>query len=168
MNYVLPLFIVGTLLFAFVKKISLVDSFSEGVKECVSLILKLLPNLVAVFVAIELMRESGLSNLIAKVVEPLFLYLGIPKELLELILLRPLSGSGSLAVLESVYAKYGVDSYVSVSASIIMGSSETIFYVVGVYFAVEKDKKTGLAIPIALFSSFVGCVVACALSRLIV
>jgi spore maturation protein B len=73
-----------------------------------------------------------------------------------------------LAVLESVYAKYGVDSYVSVSASIIMGSSETIFYVVGVYFAVEKDKKTGLAIPIALFSSFVGCVVACALSRLIV
>ena len=167
MNYVLPLFIVGTLLFAFVKKISLVDSFSEGVKECVSLILKLLPNLVAVFVAIELMRESGLSNVVAKVVEPLFLYLGIPKELIELIVLRPLSGSGSLAVLESIFLNYGADSYVGVSASIIMGSTETIIYVCSVYLAGEKNKKTGLAITIALLSSFVGAILSCLLARLI-
>ncbi len=167
MNYVLPLFIVGTLLFAFVKKISLVDSFSEGVKECVSLILKLLPNLVAVFVAIELMRESGLSNVVAKVVEPLFLYLGIPKELIELIVLRPLSGSGSLAVLESIFLNYGADSYVGVSASIIMGSTETIIYVCSVYLAGEKNKKTGLAITIALVSSFVGAILSCLFARLI-
>ena len=99
---------------------------------------------------------------------PAFSYLGIPKELLELIILRPLSGSGSLALLESIYLTHGVDSYLSVSASIIMGSTETIFYVVGVYFSMEKDKKTGLAIPIALFSSFIGTLLACALARIIV
>ena len=168
MNYLVPVILLSVFVLSAVKKVAFYDNLVEGIRESFMLVIKLIPNLVAVFVAISLLHQSGVSKLLATCVSPVFSYLGIPKELLELILLRPLSGSGSLAVLESVYALYGVDSYVAVSASIIMGSSETIFYVVGVYFAVEKDKKTGLAIPIALFSSFVGCVVACALSRLIV
>ena len=167
MSYLLPLFILFTLALAVVKRVSLVDSFSEGVREAITLIVKLVPNLVAVFVALELMRVSGLSEMIGKVVSPLFLYLGIPKELIELIILRPLSGSGSLAILEDVFLRYGADSYVGISASIIMGSTETIVYVCSVYLAGEKDKKTGPAVAIALLSSFLGCVLACALARLI-
>ena len=167
MNYVIPLFILFTLLFSFVKKISLVDSFQEGIREGLELLLRLVPNLVAVFVAIELMRASGLSSMVATFVSPVFTYLGIPSELVELIILRPLSGSGSLAVLENIFSTYGADSYVGVSASIIMGSTETILYICSVYLAGEKDKKTGLAIAIALFMSFVGAVLSCALARLI-
>lgn len=167
MNYLVPVIIVSVFVLALVKRVSLYDSLTEGIKEAVNLVIKLVPNLVAVFVAIELMRVSGMSKLLADFVSPVFLYLGIPKELIELIILRPLSGSGSLAVLENIYATYGVDSYVSVAASIIMGSTETILYVVTVYFAGEKDKKTGLAVPIALFASFIGAIVACTLARLI-
>lgn len=168
MSYLVPLILLSSFVLTLVKRISLYDSLTDGIKEALTLSIKLCPNLVAVFMAISLMQASGMSKLLADFISPVFLYLGIPKELLELILLRPLSGSGSLAILEGIYTSYGVDSFISVSASIIMGSTETIFYVVGVYFQSERDKKTGLAIPIALFASFVGTVVACAIARLIV
>ncbi len=168
MNYLIPIILFSVFVLALVKKVSILDSLTEGVKEALTLTVKLIPNLVAVFMAISLMRASGMSTLLAKCVSPIFMYLKIPNELVELIILRPLSGSGSLAILESIYTTYGVDSYISVSASIIMGSTETIFYVTSVYFATETDKKTGLLIPIVLFSSFLGCILACALARLII
>lgn len=168
MNYLVPIILISTFTLSAIKKVSFLDSLTDGIKEAFNLTIRLIPNLVAVFIAISLMQSSGMSNLLANVVSPIFMYLGIPKELLELIILRPLSGSGSLALLESIYASYGVDSYISICASIIMGSTETIFYVASVYFSVEEDKKTGLAIPIALFSSFIGTLIACALARLIV
>ena len=168
MSYLVPLILLSTFILSAIKKVDFLGSLTDGIKEALTLTIKLIPNLIAVFIAISLMQQSGVSVWLADIVSPLFSYLGIPKELLELIILRPLSGSGSLALLESIYLKYGVDSYLSLSASIIMGSTETIFYVVSVYFSLEKDKKTGLAIPIALFSSFIGTILACALARLIV
>lgn len=167
MSYLIPLILISSFVLSAIKKVSLYDSLTEGIKEALMLTIKLCPNLVAVFMAISLMQASGLSGVIANLVSPMFMYLGIPKELLELIILRPLSGSGSLAILQNIFDTYGVDSYISVSASIIMGSTETIFYVVGVYFQGESDKKTGLAIPITLFASFIGTVVACAVARII-
>ena len=168
MSYLVPLILLSTFILSAIKKVDFLGSLTDGIKEALTLTIKLIPNLIAVFIAISLMQQSGVSVWLADIVSPLFSYLGIPKELLELIILRPLSGSGSLVLLESIYLKYGVDSYLSLSASIIMGSTETIFYVVSVYFSLEKDKKTGLAIPIALFSSFIGTILACALARLIV
>lgn len=168
MSYLVPLILLSCFVLSAIKRIDFLGSLTEGISEALTLTIKLVPNLVAVFVAISLMQQSGVSALLANLVAPLFSYLGIPKELLELIILRPLSGSGSLAILENVYATYGVDNFVSVCASIIMGSSETIFYVTSVYFCQEKDKKTGLAIPIALFSSFIGVLIASALARIII
>ena len=167
MSYLIPLILISSFVLSAIKKVSLYDSLTEGIKEALMLTIKLCPNLVAVFMAISLMQASGLSGVIANLVSPIFMYLGIPKELIELIILRPLSGSGSLAILEDVFLRYGADSYVGVSASIIMGSTETIVYVCSVYLAGEKDKKTGPAVAIALLSSFLGCVLACALARLI-
>ena len=168
MNYLVPAILLSSFILSAIKRVNFLDSLTEGIKEALTLTIKLIPNLIAVFIAISLMQRSGVSKMLTNLVAPAFSYLGIPKELLELIILRPLSGSGSLALLESIYLTHGVDSYLSVSASIIMGSTETIFYVVGVYFSMEKDKKTGLAIPIALFSSFIGTLLACALARIIV
>ena len=96
-----------------------------------------------------------------------FSLLGIPKELSELLILRPLSGSGSLVILQNIYDSYGVDSYPARVASVIMGSTDTIMYVVAVYFAGSKNKKSGFAIPIAVFVSVAATVLACLLCKFI-
>ncbi|MDD4833027.1 MAG: spore maturation protein, partial [Clostridia bacterium] len=92
--------------------------------------------------------------------------LGVPAELSELIILRPFTGSGSIAILNDIYAQYGVDSYVGRCASVIMGVSETVFYIAGVYFAKTEIKKLGCAIPVALVCSFIGCILACLFCRI--
>ena len=167
MSYLIPIVLISTFTISVIKKINLFDSLVEGISEAVKLTIQLIPYLCAVFIAIELLRVSGASELIAKVISPILTYLGIPKELIELLVIRPLSGSGSIAMLENIYKTYGADSYVGLCASVIMGSTETIFYVSAVYFSVTEDKKTGVAVAISLIATFIGAVVACALCRFI-
>lgn len=162
----IPVMLLLTFVIALVKKINLYDSFTAGVKDAFQLIITLLPYLVTIFFAIEILRQSGLSVLLAELLEKPFSLLGIPKELAELLILRPLSGSGSLALLQNIYDTYGVDSYPARVASVVMGSTDTIFYVVAVYFSTSKDKKTGLAIPVSLFVSLAATVLACLLCKI--
>ncbi len=167
MNYVIPAILLATFILAVVKKVNLFESFIEGFKEALALMMTLVPYLVAIFVALELMHISGLSAMIAGLLSPLFSLLGIPIELAELIVLRPLSGSGSLASLQYIYETYGVDSYVSCVASAIMGGTDTILYITAVYFSTSKDKRSGLAIPISLFASLIGTIAACIICKYI-
>lgn len=143
------------------------DSFVEGAKEALSLTIKIIPYLSTILISIELMRISGLSEVLGKAVSPVFNLLGIPHQLCELLILRPLSGSGSISLLETIYKDYGVDSYIARCASVIMGCSDTIFYIVAVYFSTSKDKKSGLAIPISIFASLIGAVLACLICRVL-
>lgn len=163
---IVPILLLITLLIAIMKNIPVYDSFVEGTKEALKLVISLLPYLATILLAIELMRSSGLSAMLGKAVAPAFQVFGIPKELCELLILRPLSGSGSLSLLETIYKDYGVDSYISRCASVIMGSTDTILYVVAVYFSTSKDKKSGLAIPIAVFATLAGAIFSCALCRI--
>jgi len=121
--------------------------------------MKVFPYLVTIMVAVEVFRISGVSAVVADFLSPAMNFFGIPKELTELILIRPLSGAGSLAVLENIFITYGADSHIGRAASVVYGSSETIFYISAVYFSQTKVKKLGLAIPIALVSTFVGSIV---------
>lgn len=116
-------------------------------------------------ISVALMRTSGLTDLLTKLVSPIFNFLGIPSEVSELVLLRPFTGSGSFALLNNIYAQYGPDSYVARCASVIMGSSETVFYVATVYFSQTKVKKLLYAIPCALVASLVAAVLSCLLCR---
>ena len=118
-----------------------------------------------IFIAIELFRASGLSALLSKGLSYPFRYLGIPPEISELVLLVPMSGNGALALLEDIMNTYGPDSYIARCASTIAGASETIFYISAVYFTKCKVKRLRYAIPVALFGSFCGMVIACALCR---
>ena len=93
--------------------------------------------------------------------------LGIPKELTKLVLIKPFSGSGSLAVLTDIFTKYGVDSYLSRCACVIYGSSETVFYIAAVYFAGAKTKKLAVPIIISLIASFFSCVFACLICKIL-
>ena len=165
MTYVLPLIIIFALIYAFVKKVKVYDCFVDGAKSSLSLTLSVFPYLVAMFIMVNLLRKSGLSVYLINVLAPPFALLGIPQELVELTLLRPFSGSGSLALLTQIFDIYGADSYVSRCASVMMGSTETVFYVSAVYFANTKIKNTGWAVPIALFCTLIGCILTCALCK---
>ena len=164
---IIPVLLLITLLIALIKNIPVYDSFVEGAKESLTLVIKILPYIAGILLAIELMQISGRSAMLGRAVSPAFKVLGIPPELSELLILRPLSGSGSLSLLEKIYQEYGVDSYVSRCASVIMGCSDTILYIVAVYFSTSKDKKSGLAIPISLAATFLGAILSCALCRIL-
>ncbi len=165
MNYIVPIIIILTLLYAICKKVNCYNSFVLGAKNSMPTIVAILPYMMAMFVMVSLLRASGLGTLLSQWLAVPFGWLGIPTELAELVLLRPFSGSGSTALLTEIYTQYGTDSYIARCASVIMGSSETVFYVSALYFGATKVKKVGAALPIALFCTLVGCIVACLLCR---
>ena len=121
--------------FAIFKKVKPYDAFTLGAKSAIPFAVSVFPYLVSIFVLTELFEVSGISNTVANFLSPLFNLVGIPKELTKLVLIKPFSGSGSLALLSEIFTEYGVDSYLSRCASVIYGSSETVFYVAAVYFA---------------------------------
>lgn len=165
MNYVVPVILILTLVYGIIKRVNVYDSFVLGAKQSFDLSLSVFPYLAAMFIMVNALHASGLDAWLIKLIAPPFKLLGIPAEVVQLMLLRPFSGSGSLAILTDVYKQYGVDSYIARCASVIMGSSETVFYVASVYFAGTRVKRTGAAIPIALFCNLVGGVLACLLCR---
>lgn len=166
MIYVVPALTLAVFVFGAVKKVNVYDSFTEGIREAVGLTIKLIPYLATVFMLMELMRISGFSAFIGRALSPVFQLLGIPNELSELIILRPLTGSGSIAVLQSIYSEYGVDSYISRTASVIMGSTDTVMYIAAVYFSGTTTKASGKAVAIALTASLVGAVTAALICRI--
>ena len=167
MNDVGPFLLVAVLVFGLVKRVNVYDSFVLGAKKSFDLSISIFPYLAAMFIMVNALAASGLDRYITDFFAPPFALLGVPREVVKLILLRPFSGSGSLAILTDVYNAYGVDSYVGRCASVIMGSSETVFYVASVYFAGTNVKRTGFAIPIALFCNLLGSALACLLCRFI-
>lgn len=167
MSYVVPILLVAVLAVGLVKRVNVYDSFVLGARKSFDLSLTVFPYLAAIFIMVNALHASGLDVYVTKVLAPPFKLLGVPSEVVQLVLLRPFSGSGSLAILTDVYKNYGVDSYVGRCASVIMGSSETVFYVASVYFAGTKVRHTGWAIPIALFCNLLGAVAACLLCRVI-
>ena len=165
-KYILPVFIGLVILAAFIKKVPVYDNFVKGSKESISLILSIFPYICAVLIAVELFSLSGLNSYLAKIMSPVLTFLGIPDELCELLIIRPLSGNASLALLEGIYKTHGVDSYVSRCASVIVGASETVFYVGTVYFSTTKVKRLRYAIPISLVACYVGAIMACLICRI--
>ena len=164
-KYILPAFIIIVILWAFIKKVPIYYNFVKGSKESITLILSIFPYICAVLIAVELFSLSGLNSYLAKIMSPVLSFLGMPPELCEILIIRPLSGNGSLALLEGIYKTYGVDSYIARCASVIVGASETVFYVGTVYFSTTKVKKLRYAIPISLIACYVGAMASCILCR---
>lgn len=163
--YIVPVFILAVLLYASYKNLNTYNIFVNGAKGAIDLVVSIFPYIVAILISVALLRVSGLADLMTKLISPVFNFLGIPTEVSELVLLRPFTGSGSFALLSDIYSKYGVDSYISRCASVIMGSSETVFYVATVYFSQTKVKKLLYAIPCALLASLVAAIISCLLCR---
>lgn len=161
---VLALILIGVCI---VKKVKVYDCFLDGAKESLSLVKTIFPYIATIFIAIELFSASGLSAQLANLLAKPLSYVGIPKEIAELILLVPLSGNGTIALLEKIITECGVDSYPARCAAVIAGGTETVFYISAVYFSSSKIKKLRYAIPVSLFCTLLGTVVACLLCRVI-
>lgn len=163
--YIIPIFVLVLCIICFVKNINGYTHFVNGAKEAVDLCIRTFPLLVAIFCAVELFKISGLSDTLSKILSPVFCAVGIPKELVNFLVLRPFTGSGSVAMVSELYATYGADSYIARCASVIMSCTETVFYVTAIYFSTTKIKKLGYTIPVALVSCFIGSIIACLLCK---
>lgn len=165
--YILPILFLGIFVYSYFKKVNTYDTFVKGAKGAIPLVLGIFPFIATIMIAVALLRASGITNLLATALNPIFSFLGIPSELTELILLRPFTGAGSYGLLGDVLSTYGPDSYISRCACVILGCSETVFYVATVYFSQTKVKKLLYAIPVALICAMVGAIVACFVCRFI-
>lgn len=165
--YIIPLIFITVLVLAAIRKKDSYSAFTEGSRSALSLMASVFPYLLTIMMAVEVFRQSGVSYYLTKAASPVMNFLGIPPELTELMLIRPLSGAGAIGVLENIFSTYGPDSFVGKCASVIYGSSETVFYISTIYFSQSNVKKLGYAIPVALLSTILGCVVGCAVARVV-
>ena len=154
-----PLLFLGVFAFALCKKVKLFDAFSGGIKGALPLLVSLFPSLAAVLILSELFTESGLSAFLARLLAPALELVGIPKELAPLLLVKPFSGSGSMALLNGIITQYGADSYLARCACVVYGSSETAFYLSALYFAGRKISPRPILIALAgnLLAAVTGC-----------
>lgn len=161
-----PLIFLASFLFALFRKVKIYDSFTEGVKGAIPLILSIFPYVAAVTMLCKLLEVSGLEKWLTEWISPLFEFTGIPTEIASLVMMKPLSGSGSIAVLTQILERYGVDSYAARCACVAYGTSDTVFYIGAVYFAGLKRKKMPVALAISLFSYLAAVIFSCFLCRI--
>lgn len=167
MQYIIPAVFALVCIYATVKKVNVFSSFCRGTGEAINFILSILPLLFCTFLMCSLFEKSGLSDLLSSAMAPALQFLGVPKELSKLILIKPFSGSGSLAYLTEIIEEYGVDSYIARCACVLYGSSETVFYISVLYFGKNAQKKRGAAIAIILFAMLLSSIIACLLCRIL-
>lgn len=163
----MPLIILGIVTYAFLEKNKVFDDFLEGAKEGIEIVFSILPTLVGLFVAIGALRSSGILDIIIRFITPLLNVFHFPSEIMPLAMLRPISGSGSIAVATDIMKNYGVDSTIGVIASTIMGSTETTLYTIAVYTSCVKIKKTRFVLLACLMADVVGIVVSVIICQLI-
>lgn len=138
------------------KKAPVYEHFIAGAKEGLSTALEILPYIIAIFIAIEGLIVSGAMTLFQQLLEPLCQVFGFPEELVPLFLMRPVSGSASLGLLSSLLQSEGADSLVGRIGAVMMGTSETVFYVLAVYFSATKVKDLGYSLWAGLAGYLVG------------
>lgn len=150
------LIIVGN---GFKERISVFDIFLKGAKDGIEISLKIFPTLIGLFVAIGMLRSSGVLDFIIKIISPVLVFLKFPGEVVPLALLRPISGSASMAIATNIIEKAGVDSFIGILASVIMGATETTLYTIAVYTGSTKIKKTRGILIAALAADITGIIV---------
>lgn len=165
--WAIPIILLVIPLWATFKKVSLYETFIDGAKEGFSVGVKLIPYLVAILVAIGMFRASGAIDLIAKALGPILKLIGMPVDVLPLAIIRPLSGSGALGIMTEIANKHGGDSYLARLAGVMVGSTETTFYVLTVYFGSVGIKKFRHALLAGIIADIIGMFAALSICRLI-
>ena len=149
------------------KQLDLYTLLQDGVRDGLRLLLSILPSLVVLLAAVQMLRVSGAMEGIARLAAPIFSFFGIPPETAPLVLIRPFSGSAALAVGSDLMAAYGVDSQIGRTAAVMLGSTETTFYTISVYFGAAGIRDPRHTVPAALIADLTGFAVAALTVRLL-
>lgn len=159
--------LVGIPVMGYIKKVKVYDAFIEGGKEGFTLVIKLIPYLVAMLTAIGMLRASGAFDLMARILSPVLHYFHIPASVVPLMLMRPFSGSASNAILADVVQHTGGNSFDAFLAATMMGSTETTFYVIAVYFGAVGIRQTRYAAQVGLLADAAGLIASIIICRLL-
>lgn len=165
-KYAIPFMFLGIVIYGLFKKVSVYEAFTDGAKEGFNTGVRIIPYLAAMLVAIGVFRASGAMELLTKALSPITNAIGMPGELLPMALMRPLSGGGAQGVMSELITTHGPESLVGRISAVMMGSTETTFYVLAVYFGAISVKKTRHALPAGLLADLAGILTAVYASRL--
>ena len=158
--FVLPAIIVGFPLYGMIKKVPVYEEFVEGAKEGFRVAVLIIPYLVAILFAIGMFRASGALDFLISGLDPVLGLIGVPAEVLPMMIVRPLTGGGSVGIVVDLINQYGEDSLIVKIAATMFGSTETTFYVIAVYFGAVNIKKTRHAVPVGLTADIVAMLLA--------
>ena len=164
--YLIPLLLAFVALFGIGRRVDVYGALSWGAEEGLRILLRILPALVGLLTAVHMLRASGAMDLLENILRPVLIRLGIPPETAALLLIRPVSGSGALAIGSELMAAHGPDSYIGRVAAVMLGSTETTFYTIAVYFGSAGIRRTRYAIPAALAADLAGFIAAAFTVRL--
>ncbi len=164
---IMGIIFLGILVFGLFKKVDCFNAFREGAKNGIETAFQIIPAMVGLMVAIAVFRASGVMDVLVEWLTPAAKALHIPTEILPMAFLRPISGSAALAMLNDIFQTTGPDSLAGRTASVMMGSTETVFYTVAIYLSAVGIKKTGYIVPVALFCSLFGFALACVVCRVV-
>ena len=155
-DYLIPPLLAGAALYALGRRVDVFSALTTGAGEGLSVILRILPPLVALLTAVYMLRASGALTLLTQALTPVLTRIGIPPETVSLLLIRPASGSGALAVGSEIMQTYGPDSTIGRTAAVMLGSTETTFYTIAVYYGAAGIRRTRHTIPAALAADVTG------------
>ena len=165
-NFIIPLFVLFIIIYSF-RKIDIYDSFIDGVKDSFKMIKSLFPTMLAMILGVNIFINSGLLNFLIDIFSFLFKLINIPLEVLPIALIRPISGSASLAILNNIYATNGPDSLVGFMASVMQGSTDTTFYILTLYFGSVGIKKIRYALFSGLCADLIGIIASIVVTKII-
>lgn len=156
--FILPVIILALIAYAMIKRVNIYEAFIEGAREGLPVVLTVLPYIAAILISLNLLRDSGALGAFIGLLEKPLSRIGMPPELTPLALLRPLSGGAALGILADIYKNYGTDTFIGLAASIMMGSSETIFYTLALYFGSVGIIKSRHTLPASLLATLAGII----------
>ena len=157
-NLAMPLIILMIVIYGVIEKKEVFDKFIEGAKEGIKIVINIFPTLIGLFLAVGALRSSGVIDIVIKILDPLLNIINFPTEIMPLALLRPISGSSSIAVATDIMKTFGVDSQIGIMAAVSMGATETTLYTIAVYSSSVKIKKTRFVLIAALTADIVGII----------
>ncbi len=163
--YTVPFVIAAVVSIGAIKRVDIFECFKDGAAEGIRSLISVAPSLIGLIIGVTMLSASGFFDIISELLSPVCSAVGIAPEVLPLGLIRPVSGSGGTAVLSDILTKYGPDSLIGKTASVIAGSSETTFYAVAVYYGAAGIKKTRFTIPAALTADITGFIAACLITK---
>ncbi len=157
-SLVVPFIIFIILLYGIKKHINVYDSFLKGAKSSFEIVINIFPSILAMILGVNIFINSGFINVIFTILKPIFNFIKVPIEIIPIALMRPISGSSSLAILNNILMSSGPDSMIGRISSIIQGSTDTTFYIISLYFGSVGIKKIRYSLWVGLFADIIGII----------